>query len=56
MEKEAKPREYIITAPQLQDVMKYLMSRPYAEVFHLMSVITTLKPIAVDGDKDVNKK
>ena len=49
-------RTYLIDSMQLQDIMKYLMSRPYAEVYALMHIMTTLKLVESDGGKDGNKK
>ena len=56
MDKEPKPRQYLVDAEQLKDMMKYLMTRPYGEVFSLMNQISQLKPINPQGDKDVGKK
>ena len=55
-EKQPKAKQYLIDAKQLQDIMKYLMSRPYAEVFALMHIMTTFKLADEDGGKDVDKK
>ena len=35
-------RTYLIDSIQLQDIMRYLMSRPYAEVVKLMNMLGTL--------------
>ena len=35
-------RTYLISSIQLTDIMRYLMSRPYAEVVKLMNMIGTL--------------
>ena len=35
-------RTYLIDSIQLQDIMRYLMSRPYAEVVKLMNTLGTL--------------
>mgnify|MGYP003122557059 len=56
MDKEAKPKQYLVDAKQLQDVMKYLMTRPYGEVYTVMNIMATLKPFNPDGEKDVGKK
>jgi len=56
MEKEPKAKQYLIDSKQLQDIMKYLMTRPYAEVYALMHIMTTLKLAESDGGKDGNKK
>ena len=55
-EKQPKAKQYLIDAKQLQDIMKYLMSRPYAEVFALMHIMTTLKLADGDGGQAVDKK
>ena len=50
MEKEKQtqqkpnPRTYNISSEQLMDIMRYLMSRPYAEVVKLMNMLSTLAP------------
>ena len=50
MEKEKQtqqkpnPRTYNISSEQLMDIMRYLMSRPYAEVVKLMNTLSTLTP------------
>ena len=56
MDKEAKPKQYLVDAKQLQDIMKYLMTRPYGEVYGVMNLISTLKPFNPDGEKNVGKK
>ncbi len=53
---EPKPKQYLVDAKQLQDIMKYLMTRPYGEVFPIMSEMAKLKPFNPEGDKDVGKK
>ena len=53
---EPKQKQYLVTASQLQDIMKYLMTRPYGEVFHIMSEMAKLKPFNPEWDKDVGKK
>ena len=35
-------RTYLISSIQLMDIMRYLMSRPYAEVVKLMNMLGTL--------------
>ena len=42
---EPKPKQYLVDAKQLQDIMKYLMTRPYGEVFPIMSEMAKLKPL-----------
>ena len=39
------PRTYLINSVQLTDIMKYLMSRPYAEVVKLMKMLGTLNQL-----------
>ncbi len=56
MDKETKGKQYLIDSKQLQDIMKYLMTRPYAEVYALMHIMTTLNLAESDGGKDGNKK
>ena len=51
-----QPKKYLVDAEQLKDMMKYLMTRPYGEVFSLMNQISQLKPFNPEGDKDVGKK
>ena len=38
-------RTFLITSTQLQEIMRYLMSRPYAEVVKLMNMLSTLEPL-----------
>ena len=53
---EPKPKQYLVDASQLQDIMKYLMTRPYGEVYNIMNTMAGLKPFNPEGDKDVGKK
>ena len=32
-----QPRQYLINSEQLKDIMRYLMTRPYAEVVTIMN-------------------
>ena len=50
------PRMYHIDSERLMDIMRYLMTRPYAEVVKLMNSLSTLTPVNSDGGKDVGKK
>ena len=34
---QPQPKKYLVDAEQLKDMMKYLMTRPYGEVFSLMN-------------------
>ena len=45
IQQEPKPRTYLISSVQLTEVMRYLMSRPYAEVVKLMNMLTTLNQL-----------
>ena len=63
MDKETQPKaaqpkakQYLIDAKQLQDIMKNLMARPYAEVYALMHIMTSLQLSEPNGGKDVDKK
>ena len=38
-------RTYIIGSTQLMEVMRYLMSRPYAEVVKIMNMLSTLNQL-----------
>ena len=50
------PKIHYINSEQLMDIMRYLMTRPYAEVVKLMNSLSTLTPANSDGGKDVGKK
>jgi len=39
------PRTFLISSIQLTDIMRYLMSKPYAEVVKLMSMLTALNQL-----------
>ena len=45
IQQEPKPRTYLISSVQLTEVMRYLMSRPYAEVVKLMNMLSTLSQL-----------
>ena len=53
---QPQPKKYLVDAEQLKDMMKYLMTRPYGEVYNLMNTMATLKPFNPEGEKDVGKK
>ena len=59
-EKEKKQqvgsRTYLIDSIQLQDIMRYLMSRPYAEVVQLMSMLGRLNQLDPSIGADFVKK
>ena len=38
-------RTYLVDSMQLQEIMKYLMTRPYAEVVKLMSMLARLNQL-----------
>ena len=44
-QQQPNPRTYLISSVQLTEVMKYLMSRPYAEVVKLMNMLATLNQL-----------
>jgi len=50
------PRTYLINSVQLTDIMKYLMSRPYAEVVKLMNMLGTLNQLDPSIGADFVKK
>ena len=45
-----------ISDEQRKTILKYLSSRPYAEVFQLVAMLVGLKPNANGKDKDEPKK
>ena len=55
---EQKPyhRTYTISSEQLMDIMRYLMSRPYAEVVKLMNMLSTLAPQSKGANSNDGKK
>ena len=59
-EKEKKQqigsRTFLIDSMQLQDIMRYLMGRPYAEVVKLMSMLGTLNQLDPSIGADFVKK
>ena len=57
MDKQIEPRQYLIDSEKLKDIMKYLMTRPYAEVVTIMNSLATLLPFEPKGgEKDNGKK
>ena len=42
---QPKPRTYLISSVQLTEIMRYLMSKPYAEVVKLMNMLSTLNQL-----------
>ena len=49
-------RTYLIDSIQLQDIMRYLMSRPYAEVVKLMNTLARLNQLDPNIGADFVKK
>ena len=49
-------RTYLIDSMQLQDIMRYLMTRPYAEVVKLMGMLGTLNQLDPSIGADFVKK
>ena len=44
-QQQPNPRTFLISSVQLTEIMRYLMSKPYAEVVKLMSMLTTLNQL-----------
>jgi|TARA_R100000005_G_C4958319_1_gene176076 hypothetical protein len=56
-DKQAAPKTYLVTAEQLMDIMRYLMSRPYGEVVKIMNTLSALTPYTPStGETDARKK
>ena len=53
---ETGSRTYLIDSIQLQDIMRYLMTRPYGEVVQLMSLLGRLNQLDPSIDADFVKK
>ena len=54
---QATSRTYFISSEQLMDIMRYLMTRPYAEVVTIMNTLASLVPFdPKGGEKDNGKK
>ena len=49
-------RTYLIDSMQLQDIMKYLMTRPYGEVANLMNMLSRLNQLDPKIGADFVKK
>ena len=49
-------RTFLINSTQLQDLMRYLMTRPYAEVVRLMNMVSTLNQLDPSIGADFVKK
>jgi len=50
------PRTYLINSVELTEIMKYLMSKPYAEVVKLMNMLATLNQLDPKIGADFVKK
>jgi len=55
-QQQTTPRTYTISSEQLMDIMRYLMSRPYAEVVKLMNMLSTLMPQSKGVNSNDGKK
>ena len=55
-QQKSNPRTYTISSEQLMDIMRYLMSRPYAEVVKLMNMLSTLMPESKGTNSNDGKK
>ena len=55
-QQQTTPRTYTISSEQLMDIMRYLMSRPYAEVVKLMNMLSTLAPQSKGANVNDGKK
>ena len=44
-QQQPNPRTFLISSVQLTEIMRYLMSRPYAEVVKLMNMLATLNQL-----------
>ena len=53
---QSNPRTFLISSVQLTELMRYLMSRPYAEVVKLMNMLTTLNQLDPSIGAEVVKK
>ena len=50
------PRTFLISSIQLTEIMKYLMSKPYAEVVKIMNMLATLNQLDPSIGADFVKK
>ena len=55
-QQQPNPRTFLISSVQLTDIMRYLMSRPYAEVVKLMNMLATLNQLDPSIGADFVKK
>jgi len=49
-------KTYLINSVQLTDIMRYLMSKPYAEVVKIMNMLATLNQLNPSIGPDFVKK
>ena len=49
-------KTYLISSVQLTDIMRYLMSKPYAEVVKIMNMLATLNQLKPSIGPDFIKK
>ena len=49
-------KTYLISSVQLTDIMRYLMSKPYAEVVKIMNMLATLNQLNPSLGPDFVKK
>ena len=49
-------KTYLISSVQLTDIMRYLMSKPYAEVVKIMNMLATLNQLNPSIGPDFIKK
>ena len=56
IQQEPKPRTFLISSVQLTEIMRYLMSKPYAEVVKLMNMLSTLNQLDPSIGADFVKK
>ena len=55
-QQQPNPRTFLISSAQLTEIMRYLMSRPYAEVVKLMNMLSTLNQLDPSIGADFVKK
>ena len=53
---QPQPKTYLVSSVQLTEIMRYLMTRPYAEVVKLMNMIGTLNQLDPSIGADFVKK
>ena len=55
-QQQSNPRTYLISSVQLTEIMRYLMSKPYAEVVKIMNMLATLNQLDPSIGADFVKK